>query len=87
MLIIIGGGTVLTYYVIGKSLQPLQKLNIQVKNMTVSHLAETLSVTDANDEIAALTHSFNDMTDKLNEALFNAAAFFPPMLHTNFVHR
>ncbi|MFR8317320.1 MAG: sensor histidine kinase [Catenibacillus sp.] len=81
MLIIIGGGTVLTYYVIGKSLQPLQKLNIQVKNMTVSHLAETLSVTDANDEIAALTHSFNEMTDKLNEAFLMQQRFSANAAH------
>lgn len=81
MLLVILGGAVLTYYVVGKSLQPLQKLNTQVKNMTVSHLAETLSVTDANDEIAALTHSFNEMTDKLNEAFVTQQRFSANAAH------
>lgn len=81
MLLIIFSGSALTYYVVGKALQPLQKLNTQVKNMTVSHLSETLSVTDANDEIAELTHSFNDMTDKLNETFLIQQRFSANAAH------
>lgn len=81
MILIILSGSALTYYVVGKALQPLQKLNTQVKNMTVSHLSETLSVTDANDEIADLTHSFNEMTDKLNEAFLTQQRFSANAAH------
>lgn len=81
MLLIIFGGSVLTYYVFGKALLPLQKLNTQVKNMTISHLSETLSVTDADDEIAELTYSFNEMTDKLNEAFLTQQRFSANAAH------
>lgn len=81
MLLIILAGSALTYYVFGKALLPLQKLNTQVKNMTVSHLSETLSVTDANDEIAELTYSFNEMTDKLNEAFLIQQRFSANAAH------
>lgn len=81
MILIIFSGSALTYYVVGKALQPLQKLNTQVKNMTVSHLSETLSVTEANDEIADLTHSFNEMTDKLNDAFLMQQHFSANAAH------
>lgn len=81
MLLIIVGGSALTYYVAGKSLRPLQALNIQVKNMTVSQLSETLSVTDAKDEISELTDSFNEMTDKLNEAFLAQQRFSASAAH------
>lgn len=81
MLLIIVGGSALTYYVAGKALCPLQTLNIQVKNMTVSQLSETLSVTDAKDEIADLTDSFNEMTDKLNEAFLAQQRFSASAAH------
>lgn len=81
MILIILSGSTLTYYVVGKALHPLQKLNMQVKNMTVSHLSETLSVTDANDEIAELTHSFNEMTDRLNEAFLIQQRFSANAAH------
>lgn len=65
MLFAILGGSALTYYVSGKALKPLQALNTQVKNITVQNLSESLPVPPTKDEIAELTQSFNEMTDKL----------------------
>ena len=81
MLLIILGGSTLTYYVTKKTLRPLQTLNIQVKNMTVAQLSETLSVTNREDEIAELTDSFNEMTDKLNEAFLAQQRFSANAAH------
>lgn len=81
MLLIIVSGSALTYYVAGKALRPLRELNIQVKNMTVSNLSETLSVTDTKDEIAELTDSFNEMTDKLNETFLAQQRFSASAAH------
>lgn len=61
-------GSSLTYYVSGHILEPVNKLNKQVKKLSVINLSETLDIPPANDEIAELTQSFNEMTDKLHEA-------------------
>ena len=61
-------GGVLTYYVSGKALQPVRALNEQVKNINAHNLNESLEVPSTEDELAELTASFNDMTDKLAES-------------------
>lgn len=78
--IIIGGG-VLTYYVSGKVLKPLDTLNNQIKNRTVHNLSETMSIPPTNDEIAELTQSFNEMTDKLNDAFIMQRRFSANAAH------
>lgn len=61
-------GGFLTYYVSGKALQPVRALNEQVKNINTHNLNESLKVPPTNDELAELTVSFNEMTDKLAES-------------------
>ena len=61
-------GGVLTYYVSGKALNPVRALNEQVKNINTHNLDESLPIPSTNDELAELTSSFNDMTDKLAQA-------------------
>ncbi|MEG0473181.1 MAG: HAMP domain-containing sensor histidine kinase [Solibacillus sp.] len=80
LLIIVSGG-LLTYYVSGKVLKPLDTLNRQINNRTVHNLAETMDIPPTNDEIAELTQSFNEMTDKLNEAFLMQSRFTANAAH------
>lgn len=68
MLLIIVGGGFLAYYISGRALKPLNKLNGQIKNINAYNLSETLSVPPTNDEIAELTVTFNKMTGKLDDS-------------------
>ncbi|ATP40629.1 two-component sensor histidine kinase [Solibacillus sp. R5-41] len=80
LLIIVSGG-VLTYYVSGKVLKPLDTLNRQINNRSVHNLAETMEIPPTNDEIAELTQSFNEMTDKLNDAFLMQSRFTANAAH------
>lgn len=81
MLLTVIGGSGLTYYISGKALKPLIVLNEQVKNRTVHNLSESLPVPAAKDEIWELTISFNEMTDKLNEAFLMQQRFSASAAH------
>lgn len=81
MLLVIFGGGVLTYYASGKVLKPLDTLNSQIKNRTVHNLSETMDIPSTNDEIAELTQSFNEMTDKLNDAFMMQSRFSANAAH------
>jgi len=81
LLIVIVGGGVLTYYVSGKVLKPLDTLNSQIKNRTVHNLSETMDIPSTNDEIAELTQSFNEMTDTLNDAFMMQSRFSANAAH------
>ncbi|MEG0259306.1 MAG: HAMP domain-containing sensor histidine kinase [Lysinibacillus sp.] len=81
LLIVIGSGGFLTYYLSGKALKPLNTLNGQVKNIHVHNLSETLSVPPTKDEIAELTATFNVMTDKLNDSFMLQQRFSASAAH------
>lgn len=68
MLLIIVGGGFSIYYISGRALEPLNKLNDQVKNINAHNLSEALSVPPTKDEIAELTVTFNKMTGKLDDS-------------------
>lgn len=81
MIFVIIGGGVLIYYISGKALKPLNTLNDQVKNINVHNLSETLSVPPTKDEIAELTVTFNEMTDKLDNAFMMQGRFSASAAH------
>ncbi|WP_068984263.1 MULTISPECIES: sensor histidine kinase [Lysinibacillus] len=81
LLIVIVGGGVLTYYISGKVLKPLDILNSQIKNRTVHNLSETMDIPSTNDEIAELTQSFNEMTNKLNDTFMMQSRFSANAAH------
>ncbi|SFQ05146.1 Signal transduction histidine kinase [Psychrobacillus psychrotolerans] len=81
MLLVIISGGFLTYYLSGKALKPLDTLNEQVKNINVHNLSETLSVPLTKDEIAELTGTFNEMTDKLNDSFMMQRRFSASAAH------
>jgi signal transduction histidine kinase len=74
-------GSIFTYYVAGRALRPVKILNEQVKNINVHNLSESLDMPPARDEIAELTESFNDMTDKLNDAFLMQQRFSASAAH------
>lgn len=79
LVILTGGG--LTYYMTGKALTPLQELRAQMNNRTVHNLSEELVVPHSRDEIADLTVSFNQMSNKLNEAFAMQKRFSQSAAH------
>lgn len=81
MLLAIGGGSALTYYISGRVLKPLDALNAQIKNININNLSESLDVPPTKDEIAELTESFNAMTDKLNDAFLMQKRFSASAAH------
>lgn len=81
MLFVIAGGGFLTYYISGKALKPLDTLSSQVKNINAHNLSETLPVPPTKDEIAELTVTFNEMTDKLDNAFMMQGRFSASAAH------
>lgn len=81
MLLVIISGGFLTYYLSGKALKPLDTLNDQVKNINAHNLSETLSVPPTKDEIAELTGTFNEMTDKLDNFFMMQRRFSASAAH------
>lgn len=81
VVIIVGLGGALTYYLSGRALKPLQKLSTKMKSRTVQNLAEKLPVPQSHDEIAELTGSFNTMSQKLDEAFAMQKRFSQSAAH------
>lgn len=77
--VLVGG--VLTYYVSGRALEPVRALNEQVKNINAHNLDESLEIPQTKDELAELTASFNDMTDKLAQAFAMQKRFSADAAH------
>lgn len=81
MITIVLSGGVITYYIAGKALKPLSELSEQMKNLTVHNLSENLLVPQSNDEIAELTVSFNQMSNKLDDAFAMQKRFSESAAH------
>ncbi|WP_394926397.1 sensor histidine kinase [uncultured Robinsoniella sp.] len=79
LLLVLGG--LLTYYISGKALKPLHILSRQMRNCTVYNLSEDLKVPKSHDEIADLTCSFNEMSNKLNDAFAMQKRFSQSAAH------
>jgi signal transduction histidine kinase len=59
---------VLSFYLSKRSLQPLDKVRKQIQEITVKNLNTRLPETKREDEINALSQSFNQMMDRIDEA-------------------
>lgn len=66
--IVILVGTVLTWFVSGFALRPLQRLNKTMQEISASNLSEEVPEGNGKDEIATLTHSFNTMLRKIDDS-------------------
>ncbi|MDU4939326.1 MAG: HAMP domain-containing sensor histidine kinase [Clostridium sp.] len=81
MLLIIIAGGFLTNYISKKVLYPLDLLNKKIKSRNVNNLSEEIKIPNTKDEIAELTESFNEMTNKLNSAFMMQRNFSANAAH------
>lgn len=79
-LVILTGGF-FTWYTAGKTLSPVKDLSVQIKNITVHNLRKEIEVPLTNDEIADLTLSFNEMTERISEAFESQKRFSASAAH------
>lgn len=63
--IVIGLVSFGTYRLVGTALQPVERIRARVSSVTSGQLAERIPVPPANDEIARLAVTMNDMLDRL----------------------
>jgi signal transduction histidine kinase len=54
-----------TYRLVGSALQPVERIRAQVSSLTTDQLAERIPVPPADDEVARLAVTMNDMLDRL----------------------
>lgn len=80
LLAVLAGG-LLTYAAAGRALEPVKALSAQVKNVSAHNLAQSLEVPPTGDELAELTASFNEMTDKLDRAFAAQKRFSADAAH------
>lgn len=57
-----------TYFLAGRALAPLRRFSAHMERIQAQNLAEPLEVPRAEDEIARLTRSFNEMAKRLDGA-------------------
>lgn len=79
--LVILGGTGLTWFLSGIAMKPLKKLNRQISDISASNLSVQVPETGGSDEIAVLTHSFNRMLQRLEEAFSSQKQFSANAAH------
>lgn len=65
--VIVAGGCWMVYWLTGKALSPLRKLDQQIRTRTAEDLNQPLPVPNSGDEVAGLTVSFNQMSQNLSQ--------------------
>lgn len=61
-------GSLLIYYLVGRSLSPLDDLTRQIRSRTAEDLAQPLAVPRCDGEVRELTDAFNQMSQRLDQA-------------------
>lgn len=75
MYVIVIAGCFMVYWLTGKALSPLHRLDEQIRNRTASDLDKLLPVPSSADEVAGLTISFNQMSQNLSAAFAQQKRF------------
>lgn len=73
--------SICTYILTAKTLKPLKKLNQEISHIQAQNLSTQLEVPDTKDEIAQLTHSFNQMLSRLDSAFCAQKQFSASAAH------
>lgn len=81
MAVFILSGGFLTYFIMGKTLKPINELSNQMKNKSVENLANEIPLSNKKDEIYELTLAFNKMNKELNEAFLMQKRFSNSAAH------
>lgn len=69
------------YIVAGRALRPVRELNSTVVRITGQNLAERIPEAGLSDEIGGLSHSFNAMLDRLEQAFAQQKHFSANVAH------
>ena len=72
--------SVVGWLTVGKAVAPIRRLTTTARNISDAHLSERLPVT-GNDEVAELTHTFNSMLDRLENAFADQRKFLDDIGH------
>ena len=75
MLVITVAGCWMVYWLTGKALSPLHRLDEQIRGRTAADLDQLLPVPSSGDEVAGLTESFNQMSQNLSKAFAQQKRF------------
>lgn len=69
------------YYIIGKFLEPLEKLKKEISEVTAHKLTTQIPIKASNDEIGVLAQSFNTMIVRLNDVFQSQKDFTASASH------
>lgn len=75
MFLIIGSGSLLTYYICGRALRPLAQLNELIQSRTVHNLNQTVEIPTTYHEVAQLNASLNQLSSELGAAFARQQRF------------
>lgn len=78
--VILGGG-LSTYFLLGRALEPLQRLSGEIGEMTERELSQRIEGYPAQDEIGSLAESFNRMLARLDKAFSEQKRFSSDAAH------
>jgi two-component system sensor histidine kinase ArlS len=71
----------LSYYIIGKFLEPLEKLKKEISEVTAHKLTTQIPIEASDDEIGVLAQSFNTMIVRLNDVFQSQKDFTSSASH------
>lgn len=67
MILVVVGGMVAAYYLAGRAMGPIAKLNHEISAIDVNNLSKRISVPQTKDEIETLSRSFNQLLTRLEQ--------------------
>jgi len=79
--VIIVIGTVISYFIAGQTLKPLNILTERIEEIDENSLNAQIIPTSSGSEVARLTKSFNNMLEKLDKAFFAKKLFASNAAH------
>lgn len=74
-------GAVALWAAIGAALRPVKRITEEAARITPSNSTERLPVPDSGDEVAELTHTLNQMLDRLDDGLARQRQFVSDASH------
>ena len=74
-------GAIGAYLISGQALKPIKTLATDIENIDANNLATKIEPPASNDEVSRLTHSFNNMLEKLNSSFETQKLFAQNAAH------
>jgi len=74
-------GTFGVYYITGQALKPITALTISIEDIDENNLKTKIKHCHSEDEVSRLTHSFNNMLEKLNRSFEHQRLFAQNAAH------